>query len=51
MNSPLTEAEFENVQNFIPSYKILQDIAETVKYLQIIRYTRIKIDSFFNLTS
>ena len=34
-------AELENVPNFIPSYKILQDIAETVKYLQIIRYTQI----------
>ena len=28
-------ADFENVLNFIPSFKIVQDIAETVNCLQI----------------
>ena len=39
-------AEFENVPNFISSYKIVQDIAETVKWLQIIRLNQIYIELF-----
>ena len=51
-------AEFENVPNFIPSYKIVQDIAETMKWLQIIGLTQIYIalflfwhlECFFNIS-
>ena len=43
-------ADFEIVPNFFPTYQIVQDIAKTVKCLQIISQTQIYISFYFILT-